>query len=396
MKKLLLITVSLINFASIMTNGRFIFDAQTASAQVMATEDNSDYGFNSGGNGITLPDVIVTGQGNNNDSFGEYLDLWNNLNGLHDYIEGGDACDDVIITAPYPNYNAADITGDKPDKKNETIPSDSTPKSDSPGLINSQECDNLRELIKKSKDILNNGLDKLLAADSLTIGKSKYISFQEYVNIVRDNPDIEHTSCLNDYSSEDGYGTYLSLPDGSGTNNEDQISISTYHSDGSPNLYTKLIIHNHPTSGHECVSPQDIICLLGYHLNGVPNLNSIVAWNGMSTAYSATVIDENKAKVFYEKYKNSVDKDHNWDNKVFEKYLKNHKDDLAKFAENPDFYYNDIEGFRMQLVLDHFDSGVIITRFDLGAGSKSSENNNATLFYTRTDNDGNIIFIQCS
>lgn len=86
MKRYLLVIVLLVNFVSIVTNDGFMLGGQMAHAQVMATEDNSgnDYGFDSGNNGIELPEVVVVGN-NGSDPYDDYIYLWTLLNGNPDF-----------------------------------------------------------------------------------------------------------------------------------------------------------------------------------------------------------------------------------------------------------------------------------------------------------------------
>lgn len=154
----------------------------------------------------------------------------------------------------------------------------------------------------KAKQIALNAHNKLLKAVGFNIKGNRYISIEMFKDTVRSNSNIEWYSFLRDYTN-DGYNIGLTNPSTSNM----ESSASTNH------LYNSdtevAAIHNHGNSSP--ISAVDIMELIKIRtVDNCPNFSSMIVWDNIKDEYYyATINDVDKAKVFYDNYRQYVDYD---------------------------------------------------------------------------------------
>lgn len=385
MKRLLLITFLCLNLPTMISLGFFNIGIMEVLAQSQGENNNwedwPDYGNHSSDNtkdGGNLPDVVVTGtdlSDKSRDVWNDYYDIYNSLNTL----DGGNALgegNEVVCYGEYPSGSGESIgsTGSPTNPNTNVTPTNPKTKKD----VIIVDCDYFEQNYPELKSEVSSVIDGLNKTDSMTIGKNHYLSIEDYINIVWNDDQHEYTTLLVDY---DDYGTMLTVPE-KGKENEGPF---TYTPDSDS---YKAIIHNHPTPTP--LSAQDIISLLNAHFDGCDNLKTIIAWHPdyCGYYYCATITSEDKAKTFHEKFKDAVNNDHEWENKLISNFNNNHQKEFDKLIDNWDI--NIVIAYKLQAILDYFDAGISLTTvwFD-------GEKNSISSLKTHMSEDKKIQFVRC-
>ncbi|MBO5624988.1 MAG: hypothetical protein J5953_04255 [Prevotella sp.] len=356
MKKIFLIALFCLNLPTMISLGKFNIGIIETLAQSQGENNNwenwSDYGgSNSGGtlNGGSLPEVVVTGTdtGDNN------IDIWDTYLDIQNTIDGGNALgegNEVVCYGEKPSDSgeSGGSTG-SPTAPNINV-TPNNPKTNQKNDIVVIDCDTFGDVFSAAKSEVSSVIDKFYKTESKTIGINHYLSSEEYIDMVWYDEEHEYATLLVEYED---YGIMLTVPE-PGTETEGSFSYT-------PNRdYYRAIIHNHPTP--TSLSAQDIKALLEAHFNGCTNLNTIIAWHPdfCGYYYCATIVSEEKARAFYERFKDAVDEDnHNWTDEDINKFINKHKKEFKSIKKSWDGNIGDI--YRLQAVLDNFDAGVSLT-----------------------------------
>lgn len=386
MKKLFLIALFCLNLPTMISLGKYNIGIIEVLAQSQGENNNWENWSGYGGsisdgtlNGGSLPEVTVTGTYTSDNSVNvsdTYLDIYNTINGGNALGEGNE----VVCYGEKPSGSGGSngSTG-SPTTPNINVTPDNPKKNDKDIVF--VDCDTFEDEFSAAKSEVSSVIDKFYQAKSGKIGKNQYLSREDYIKIVCNDEQNEYATLLRDYGE---YGVFLTDTISGGTNNTGPfmygINSDTY----------KAIFHNHPNASS--LSAQDIIALLKAHFSGCNNLNSIIAWNTNCDDYyyCATIVSEEKARKFLEKYGEAVDKDnHNWVDEDIENFYKSYENEFDSINYSWD---DNIEAlYRLQAVLDNFDAGISLTTvwFD-------GEKNNITSIKTlKQDDEGKLQFFRC-
>ena len=308
-------------------------------------ENWSDYGGDTL-NGGNLPEVVVNGtgqNGNNNDDWGDDDD---------DTKDGGNALgegNEVVCYGEKPSGSGgSNGSAGSPTTPNINV-NPNNPKTNPKDNVIVLDCDYFEHNFPKLIPDVSSVIDMFYKTESKTIGINHYLSSEDYINMVWCDEEHEYTTLLVDYGED---GMMLTVPE-KGEKTEGPFSYL-------PNSDSyRAIIHNHPTP--TSLSAQDIKALLEAHINGCTNLNTIIAWHPdfCGYYYCATIVSEEKARAFYERFKDAVGDNHNWSDKDINYFINKHKKEFKKIKKDWDGNIGDL--YRLQAVLDNFDAGVSLT-----------------------------------
>lgn len=236
--------------------------------------------------------------------------------------------------------NIGDIGADAGGSSNTDKPKEKKPNSPV------QDCKD--SIMQKAKAAVQKTYGNLLKATNFSIGTQNLYAKDEFSKKVSSNRGIEWSTVLRNFTyANRGIGISEVRTD----NQAFRCGVELLSEDHA----AEAIMHNHPNSS--CLSPQDIMTLLG-NIDGHPNLNTIMAWDDLNdTYYCATIVDKKKATEFYEKFKDGVNKETgDWSSQDILNFLNTEKKSFSKYKGE------DKNLFRLAAILQYFDTGVCLTK----------------------------------
>lgn len=225
---------------------------------------------------------------------------------------------------------------------------DKKPTKNRPAKTPEIDCN---EIINQQKSNAINAfkfLDKVKRDDNY----SQYIEYSNYINKVKQNDSLEHSTSLLEFDTPEGEKLYRCTPINTGKPN------SVDNDTGSSNL--ALIIHNHPNG--DPPSFTDVITTA--NICSRKNMNKFqgcLVYNSTENLYYMIyVTDKNKATQFRDKCWDEVDPKTNWvrPNGRFRKILKISDKSFRKLT------YNERMIYTLSLILTEYDAGMSLIEID--------------------------------
>lgn len=189
------------------------------------------------------------------------------------------------------------------------------------------------------------------AADSGRIGVNNYISFEEYLNDIAQNGDIEHSTSLIRYEHGDDSVSYHLTPTKHGT--ADGVGNEV----GSNSLVATM--HNHPNGTPP--SAQDLLFTVEQGMDSTKNYQTTFIYVNESTYYTLYIKDKSRLADLYEAICDEIDPETNG----FKKQGK-----CSKFiSEHQNTYYrlaSEIEQqiYQLAIITARYGNGIFITKYN--------------------------------
>lgn len=224
-----------------------------------------------------------------------------------------------------------------PDVGASSIPDFDKAKIDTTGVMKG-----VQDKIVERRELLEN-------TDSAIIGVNKYVRFEDFVNKVKTDSDIEHASTLIKYPESDEY--YLSEPT---TTNESNRTDNTYSD------YAVAEIHNHPNGTPP--SAQDLLFTAKWGAE-IPSYDMTFTYDHETgDSYGLYINDKSKISTLYDALKNEIDPETNdfkEDGKC-DDLLNNNKNVYSKLSSDEQLIY------KLAIIAKEYGDAVKVFKYENG------------------------------
>ena len=244
------------------------------------------------------------------------------------------------------------------------------PKSDLPKKKPKDILEDCNDIIIALKNALKKNNDTFINFQSPYDDKLKFPSYSEYLAKIQSDPTREHSISLKYYPDNDEYITNAIQ-----TGDTHDVTIIT------DNL-TVANVHNHPNNMPP--SPRDLRTMIK-NVVEYPQYKALYTLTNDGTYYAFYVTNRNKAKTFWDKYKDEMIID-----------ATNHFDEKTDFYDN---WRNAIKRFEKLGSEDawNYTLAYLMDKYDMGIGlfSQKKGENGFTSLHMKKDTDGIYQVVKC-
>lgn len=216
------------------------------------------------------------------------------------------------------------------------------------------------------KTITSSLLQKISNVQAMNIGGTQYITLNNYVQTIRNNRTLEHSTTLR----QNELNQFLLTPIISGA----EVSVDII-----PNPQDVVIIHNHPRQTPP--SAQDLLQITKYGMQSDSLVASVTYCDSLNIAYAFVITERSKLNAFYNVIKNEIDESGGF-KQNFKEDLENNINNISNISNNTKNIY------RLVAALEKYDAGIHLIKVDFSLSNMQT----TTVYGFRGQEIQNIIF----